>query len=148
MTVTLVYCHKPLILLGLVAGTTGLEPATSAVTGQRSNQLSYVPKPVFQRLGYMSHRIKRFAAFAIFALFYRFGGVNSISARFGHQIDTKPDTKSVKINNEFSLSDESGFGAHLASHRHKLVLIYALAVSEPMGHPQVSQTSAGLPIRH
>ena len=28
----------------LVAGTTGLEPATSAVTGQRSNQLNYVPR--------------------------------------------------------------------------------------------------------
>jgi hypothetical protein len=26
-----------------VAGTTGLEPATSAVTGQHSNQLNYVP---------------------------------------------------------------------------------------------------------
>ena len=33
-----------------MAGTTGLEPATSAVTGQRSNQLSYVPKNVFDTL--------------------------------------------------------------------------------------------------
>ena len=31
-------------LLECMAGTTGLEPATSAVTGQRSNQLSYVPR--------------------------------------------------------------------------------------------------------
>jgi hypothetical protein len=30
------------VLKGM-AGTTGLEPATSAVTGQRSNQLNYVP---------------------------------------------------------------------------------------------------------
>jgi hypothetical protein len=29
--------------LECMAGTTGLEPATSAVTGQRSNQLNYVP---------------------------------------------------------------------------------------------------------
>ena len=27
-----------------MAGTTGLEPAASAVTGQRSNQLNYVPR--------------------------------------------------------------------------------------------------------
>src|SRR5882757_7725868 len=37
-------CHKPFIFLRFMAGTTGLEPATSAVTGQRSNQLSYVPQ--------------------------------------------------------------------------------------------------------
>ncbi len=30
-------------LLKNMAGTTGLEPAASAVTGQRSNQLNYVP---------------------------------------------------------------------------------------------------------
>lgn len=35
--------HQPKELR-LMAGTTGLEPATSAVTGQRSNQLSYVPR--------------------------------------------------------------------------------------------------------
>jgi hypothetical protein len=34
--------HDPK-LFRIMAGTTGLEPATSAVTGQRSNQLSYVP---------------------------------------------------------------------------------------------------------
>ena len=46
---TLNNCHcaiQPLILLGFMAGTTGLEPATSAVTGQRSDQLSYVPSIV------------------------------------------------------------------------------------------------------
>ena len=36
-----------LMLLKRMAGTTGLEPAASAVTGQRSNQLNYVPQPVF-----------------------------------------------------------------------------------------------------
>jgi hypothetical protein len=30
-----------------MAGTTGLEPATSAVTGQHSNQLNYVPTNFF-----------------------------------------------------------------------------------------------------
>jgi hypothetical protein len=34
----------PVSHLECMAGTTGLEPATSAVTGQRSNQLSYVPR--------------------------------------------------------------------------------------------------------
>ena len=29
--------------LGMMAGSTGLEPAASAVTGQRSNQLNYDP---------------------------------------------------------------------------------------------------------
>ena len=31
--------------MACVAGVTGLEPAASGVTGQRSNQLSYTPKP-------------------------------------------------------------------------------------------------------
>ena len=36
-------CHRPLSALESMAGTTRLELATSAVTGQRSNQLSYIP---------------------------------------------------------------------------------------------------------
>ena len=35
--------HHSLTALERMAGTTGLEPAASAVTGQRSNQLNYVP---------------------------------------------------------------------------------------------------------
>jgi hypothetical protein len=34
---------SPECTLGEVAGSTGLEPATSGVTGQRSNQLNYDP---------------------------------------------------------------------------------------------------------
>jgi hypothetical protein len=38
-----------------MAGTTGLEPAASAVTGQRSNQLNYVPFFVFIGLAENPH---------------------------------------------------------------------------------------------
>ena len=40
----------PAKLLKAMAGTTGLEPAASAVTGQRSNQLNYVPFSIFIKL--------------------------------------------------------------------------------------------------
>jgi hypothetical protein len=43
-------CHRILSALECMAGTTGLEPATSAVTGQRSDQLSYVPRLFFNNL--------------------------------------------------------------------------------------------------
>ena len=42
-----------------MAGTTGLEPATSDVTGRRSNQLNYVPAFTARTC-----RIARFLAFA------------------------------------------------------------------------------------
>jgi hypothetical protein len=34
-----------------MAGATGIEPATSAVTGQRSNRLSYAPAKGRQKVG-------------------------------------------------------------------------------------------------
>jgi hypothetical protein len=40
-------CWNASIVLKDMAGTTGLEPAASAVTGQRSNQLNYVPKYIY-----------------------------------------------------------------------------------------------------
>ena len=40
----------------MMAGTTGLEPATSAVTGQRSNQLNYVPTRI-NRLAENSEKV-------------------------------------------------------------------------------------------
>ena len=39
-----------------MAGTTGLEPATSDVTGRRSNQLNYVPARESRRDGDFDHR--------------------------------------------------------------------------------------------
>jgi hypothetical protein len=57
----------------------------------------------------MSHRIKRFAEFAIFALFYRFVVLDSISGLFGHQVDTKLDTKSGHRNDFFSLPEIAPF---------------------------------------
>ena len=41
-------CQRKIMAKSLIimAGATGLEPAASAVTGQRSNQLSYAPAGV------------------------------------------------------------------------------------------------------
>jgi hypothetical protein len=55
--------HTSFIASLCMAGTTGLEPATSAVTGQRSNQLSYVPRHSFD-IELISIRNRRSAAFA------------------------------------------------------------------------------------
>jgi hypothetical protein len=74
-----------------MAGTTGLEPATSAVTGQRSNQLSYVPKMFLNNLAKHHIESRRFAAFAIFARFYLFVALDSISDLFGHQTIQRND---------------------------------------------------------
>src|SRR5271156_3403341 len=62
-----------------MAGKTGLEPATSAVTGQRSNQLSYVP------------RLRLVAGQTQFPAF----------------LNTQADTKTSNATTKISLSDSS-----------------------------------------
>ena len=57
-----------------MAGTTGLEPATSAVTGQRSNQLSYVPT-FFSSTYAKSKNLLSIAAVYLFSRFHVFHGI-------------------------------------------------------------------------
>jgi hypothetical protein len=52
----------------------------------------------------MSHRIKRFAAFAIFARFYLVAAVDSILGLGGHHVDTKVDTKTDHCNDKIKSS--------------------------------------------
>ena len=60
-----------------MAGTTGLEPATSAVTGQRSNQLSYVPRRSTNNLNLCNiERVTQ--SFVAFSLFYRSAALTSV----------------------------------------------------------------------
>ena len=81
-----------------MAGTTRLELATSAVTGQRSNQLNYVPtlfsylcrKPAYL-LAFL--RFNRFACVACFNLVEPNSEVNGHHGHHGHQ--AKSPSKSV-----------------------------------------------------
>jgi hypothetical protein len=62
------------------------------MTGQHSNQLSYVPGLFSNNFEICPRKIRCFAAFAIFA-FYIVAALDSISASLGHTEDTKLDTK-------------------------------------------------------
>ena len=77
-------CHKPFIFLRFMAGTTGLEPATSAVTGQRSNQLSYVPRMFLNNLG-LCHLESSGSQLSLFSLF---STISLLWTQFWVSVDT------------------------------------------------------------
>src|SRR5258708_27232579 len=66
-----------------MAGTTGLEPAASAVTGQRSNQLNYVPT-LFSYLYRKPASLLAFLRFNRFACVACFNPVEPNSEVNGH----------------------------------------------------------------
>jgi hypothetical protein len=81
-----------------MAGTTGLEPAASAVTGQRSNQLNYVPK-------LFSYLYRKPASLVAFLRFNRFACVacfnpaepnSEVNGHHGHQ--AKPSKTMLQAN--------------------------------------------------
>ena len=73
-----------------MAGTTGLEPAASAVTGQRSNQLNYVPN-LFSYLYRKPACLVAFLRFNRFACIACFNPVEANSEVNRHQ--AKPPSK-------------------------------------------------------
>ena len=80
-------------VLERMAGTTGLEPAASAVTGQRSNQLNYVPT-LFSYLYREPASLLAFLRFNRFACVACFNSVepnSEVNEHHGHQ--AKPLSK-------------------------------------------------------
>src|SRR5579859_3000422 len=86
--------NHPVSHLECMAGTTGLEPATSAVTGQRSNQLSYVPRLFFNNL-VIRHIESSDSQFSLFSLA---STISLLWTQFWALVDTKVDTKTGQPN--------------------------------------------------
>ena len=98
-----------------MAGTTGLEPATSAVTGQRSNQLSYVPRLFFNNL-VICHIESSDSLFSLFST------LSLPWTAFGGVVDTKSATATTRS----SLSETGRFGVHVSlSQREKVLQPFA-----------------------
>src|ERR1700723_3146375 len=78
----------------------------------------------------MSHRIKRFAAFAIFARFYLVAAVDSILGFYRHQTDTKTSTATTRS----SLPEETVLVSTFPGHRGKrFAPLFGSKWSEPPG---------------
>src|ERR1700738_3331102 len=86
--------------------TTGLEPATSAVTGQRSDQLSYVPRLFFNNL-VIRHIESSVSQLSLFSLG---STISLLWTQFWASVDTtwtpRWTPNQVNATTESSLSDE------------------------------------------
>ena len=78
----------------------------------------------------MSHRIKRFAAFAIFAIFYHFAAVDSILTLGGHHVDTKVDTKTITATTRSILPEETVLVSTFPGHKAKVLFPTTSSLSE------------------
>ena len=100
------YCQTSANALECMAGTTGLEPATSAVTGQRSDQLSYVPRLFFNNLG-LCHIESSGSQLSLFSLS---STISLLWTQFRASVDTtwtpRWTPKSANPTTKFSVSDE------------------------------------------
>jgi hypothetical protein len=101
-----------------MAGTTGLEPATSAVTGQRSDQLSYVPRLFFNNLG-LCHIESSGSQLSLFSL----SSTSSlIWSQFRASMDTKRTPKSPTQQQDKVYQMRRNLVSILPSHRAKVSL--------------------------
>jgi hypothetical protein len=98
-----------------MAGTTGLEPATSAVTGQRSNQLSYVPRLFFNNLD-ICHVESSGPQLSLYSLF---STISLLWAQFWALADTIWTPKQPPQRQDQVYQKRSRFGVHVSWSRSK-----------------------------
>jgi hypothetical protein len=102
--------------LGSMAGTTGLEPATSAVTGQRSDQLSYVPRLFFNNLviRHIESSASQLSPFSLFST------ISLPWTQFWASVDTtwtpKWTPKSANQQRNLVYQMKQSFSVHLPGH--------------------------------
>src|SRR5271156_3376995 len=103
-----------------MAGTTWLEPATSAVTGQRSDQLSYVPRLFFNNL-VIRHIESSVSQLSLFSLF---STISPLWTQFRALVDTtwtpRWTPKTAIATTRSSLSEEIVLVSTFPGHRTKV----------------------------
>jgi hypothetical protein len=118
-----------------MAGTTGLEPATSAVTGQRSDQLSYVPRLFFNNL-VICHIESGVSEFSLFSPHSTF---SPLWTQFRASVDTTwtprwtPQSPPQRQDKVYQIN--RSFGVRLPSHRHKKRSLLRITASDPHHSP-------------